>query len=45
MKHINCEISDESYEVIIKYKIYKNLKKLENALDPILKEYKKLKGG
>jgi len=43
MKTINAKLSNESYKVISDYKLDKNLKTLEKALEKILKEYKNAK--
>ena len=41
MVHINSPISNESYKIIIDVKLDKNFKKISEALEFILKEYKK----
>lgn len=45
MVHINCNLSNEAYKIVSDVKIDKNLTRLEDALEKILKEYKILKGG
>ena len=43
MKNINFYISDDSYEKIMRYKIYHGSRRLQEALDSILQEYESLK--
>jgi len=45
MKNVYLNISDESYKLITNYKTDNNIKRLEEALDLILKDYSILKGG
>jgi len=40
MKTINFKISDEAYKILVNYKLDNKFKKLEEALDKLIKESK-----